>query len=142
MVIPYAEVHLDAPGLPPEYYYLSIAKATRDTFKVLAPDGLAVTSVGADGSVLAVFGAVIPEVGSECEVFIFPFAALKKYPVTLLKDLRQEIGRMKGRFAKIRALSNTEKSAEFLQRLGFALEGVCKRPGAEGRLVWVMEGGI
>lgn len=140
MVIPFYVEHLDALDMPAAYREL--AKAGRATMETLAHDALAVTIVSRDSrEVLAVLGAVTYPVAGECEVFIFPSAVLRQQAVTFWRDLRQEIERMKARFARIRAIgADTELARRFLSRLGFQLKGAAMRPGCEGKLMWVMEG--
>lgn len=140
MIHPFESWHLDAVYCETDEERAEINQH-RPVMELLAARGLASTIIR-NGLVIAVLGGGWIEREDECEVFIFGSRPMmKSKAVTFLRDIRQEIDRMKVRFAKIRALSNSELSARFLQHLGFELEGVCRRPGAEGRLVWAMNGG-
>lgn len=142
MVIAFEPAHLDAIDLSEAHR--SLAQRSRPAMELLARTALASSIVVGEydeQEVVAVLGAATLA-SDECEVFIFPSVAVGYHALALVKGLRQELRRMRARFAKIRALSNSELSATFLRRLGFTFEGICERPGAEGRQVWIMQGGV
>ncbi len=141
MIIAFKQEHLDQLDMTPEHR--ALAKAHRAAFDILARGNLASTVV-AEGVVLGVLGAAIDPKGSptECEIFVFPSAALKLYPVTFMRSLRQEIDRIRGQFDKIRAAGeDTALSRRFLSALGFVIEGPMTRAGCNDKLMWVMPGG-
>lgn len=138
MIENFTPAHLDAIHCS-TFEQRDLIERGRAAMNVLGEQGLAST-VTKRGRVLAVLGAA-PGPDDECEVFIFASAPMIRcYPLTFCKNLRQEVGRMKVRFAKIRALSNSDLSARFLEWLGFRYEGPAARPECAGMRAWVMEG--
>ncbi|MES2156141.1 MAG: hypothetical protein V4510_13485 [bacterium] len=138
MVIAFNTKHLDEMELTEER--MDIIKRARDHFLILSRINLASTSVSKDRTVLGVLGAVVMGEG-ECEVFIIPSETRKSYAVTFLRDVRQELERMKGQFCKIRAMGvDSPFFTRWFTNLGFALEGPVTRAGDEGKLMWVMDG--